>query len=102
MIIYLIPPLTSGGTPSEFSFAVMRRYPRIKRTGCPPSVLSCTARGFSCLAHYSASGQLLLRLFTLACASFKVPARSFLVHFTAAQFFSCDVHVFYVPYVFLV
>src|SRR6476660_4134185 len=46
---------------------VMRRYPRIKRTGCPSSVLSCTAWGFSCLANYSASGELLLRLFTLAC-----------------------------------
>src|SRR4029077_3610549 len=37
------------------------------RTGCPPSVLSCTAWGFSCLANYSASGELLPRLFTLAC-----------------------------------
>src|SRR5256886_13826264 len=46
----------------------MRRYPRIKRVGCPPSVLSCTAWGFSCLANYSASGELLPRLFTLACA----------------------------------
>jgi len=46
----------------------MRRYPRIKRTGCPPSVLSCTAWGFSCCANYSAHGELLPRLFTLACA----------------------------------
>src|SRR5438128_2422970 len=46
----------------------MRRYPRIKRAGCPPSVLSCTAWGFSCLANYFASGELLPRLFTLACA----------------------------------
>lgn len=46
---------------------VMRRYPRIKRAGCPSSVLSCTAWGFSCLANYSASGELLPRLFTLAC-----------------------------------
>src|SRR5205085_12263911 len=38
------------------------------RTGCPPSVLSCTAWGFSCLANYSASGELLPRLFTLTCA----------------------------------
>jgi hypothetical protein len=45
----------------------MRRYPRIKRAGCPSSVLSCTAWGFSCLANYSASGELLPRLFTLAC-----------------------------------
>ena len=47
---------------------VMRRYPRIKRAGCPSSVLSCTAWGFSCLANYSASGELLPRLFTLTCA----------------------------------
>src|SRR5438046_7915925 len=46
---------------------VVRRYPRIKRAGCPPSVLSCTAWGFSCLANRSASGELLPRLFTLAC-----------------------------------
>jgi hypothetical protein len=37
------------------------------QTGCPSSVLSCTAWGFSCLANYSASGELLPRLFTLAC-----------------------------------
>ena len=44
--------------------------PRLRgvRTGCPPSVLSCTAWGFSCLANCSASGELLPRLFTLACA----------------------------------
>ena len=46
---------------------VMRRYPRINQVGCPSSVLSCTAWGFSCLANYSASGELLPRLFTLAC-----------------------------------
>src|SRR5207248_5852934 len=95
MIIYLIPPLTSGGTPSEFSFAVMRRYPRIKRTGCPPSVLSCTAWGFSCLANYSASGELLPRLFTLACASFKEPAVSFLCHFPSTFAFANVARVFY-------
>jgi hypothetical protein len=38
------------------------------RTGCPSSVLSCTAWGFSCRANYSARGELLPRLFTLACA----------------------------------
>src|SRR5262249_24230211 len=37
------------------------------RTGCPPSVLSCTAWGFSCRANCSARGELLPRLFTLAC-----------------------------------
>src|SRR5438477_1516091 len=43
--------------------------PEDRRTGCPPSVLSCTARGFSCLADCSASGELLPRLFNLACTS---------------------------------
>ena len=38
------------------------------RTGCPPSVLSCTAWGFSCRANCSARGELLPRLFNLACA----------------------------------
>ena len=38
------------------------------RAGCSSSVLSCTAWGFSCLANYSASGELLPRLFTLARA----------------------------------
>jgi hypothetical protein len=53
----------------------MRRYPRNSperlrgvRTGCPSSVLSCTTWGFSCLVNCSASGELLPRLFTLACA----------------------------------
>src|SRR5436190_19061252 len=41
--------------------------PEDQRAGCPPSVLSCTAWGFSCLANYFASGELLPRLFTLAC-----------------------------------
>src|SRR3984893_16713968 len=58
-----------------FSAVIDRRYsnrdatvPEDHRTGCPPSVLSCTAWGFSCLADYSASGELLPRLFTLACS----------------------------------
>src|SRR5207237_2563102 len=46
---------------------MMRRYPRINRAGCPSSVLSCTAWGFSCLANCFASGELLPRLFTLTC-----------------------------------
>jgi hypothetical protein len=65
----------TGAGRSELTSAVVRRYPRINperfrgvRTGCPPSVLSCTAWGFSCLANYSASGELLPRLFNLACA----------------------------------
>ena len=41
------------------------------RTGYPPSVLSCTAWGFSCLANYFASGELLPRLFTLAWRFFQ-------------------------------
>ena len=45
----------------------MRRYPRINRAGCPSSVLSCTAWGFSCLANCFASGELLPHRFTLAC-----------------------------------
>ena len=49
------------------------------RAGCPSSVLSCTTWGFSCLANCSASGELLPRLFTLACTSFKEPAVSFSV-----------------------
>jgi hypothetical protein len=43
--------------------------PEDQRTGGPPSVLSCTAWGFSCLTDCSASGELLPRLFTLTCAS---------------------------------
>ena len=43
--------------------------PEDRRTGYPPSVLSCTAWGFSCLADCSASGELLPRLFNLTCAS---------------------------------
>jgi len=41
------------------------------RTGCPPSVLSCTAWGFSCRANCFARGELLPRLFTLACAFYQ-------------------------------
>ena len=40
----------------------------LSRTGCPSSVLSCTAWGFSCRANRFARGELLPRLFTLACA----------------------------------
>src|ERR1700736_2205403 len=72
MIIYLNPAF--AGPPVPQLRDVMRRYPRIQRTGCPPSVLSCTAWGFSCLANYSASGELLPRLFTLACSSGKLTA----------------------------
>jgi len=74
MIIYLTP--LARDARSRKCGSVMRRYPRINperircvRTGCPPSVLSCTAWGFSCLANCFASGELLPRLFTLTCAS---------------------------------
>src|ERR1051326_4584160 len=50
----------------------------LNRAGCPSSVLSCTAWGFSCLADHSASGELLPRLFTLTCAFLKEPAVCFL------------------------
>jgi len=75
----------TGAGPVELSFSLVRRYPRINperlrgiRAGCPPSVLSCTAWGFSCLANYSASGELLPRLFNLTCSFLKEPAVSFL------------------------
>src|ERR1041385_4329672 len=62
--------------PRTISAVRDRRYrthdatiPEDRRTGCPPSVLSCTAWGFSCLADCSASGELLPRLFNLACTS---------------------------------
>ena len=52
--------------------------PEDQRTGCPPSVLSCTAWGFSCRANYFARGELLPRLFTLTCTFLKEPAVFFL------------------------
>src|SRR6266705_2619568 len=66
------------------------------RAGCPSSVLSCTAWGFSCLANYFASGELLPRLFTLACAFFKEPAVSFLRHFPSTPAYANAAHAFYV------
>jgi hypothetical protein len=46
-----------------------KRHTRgLNRTGWPPSVLSCTAWGFSCRHAYARRGELLPRLFTLACA----------------------------------
>jgi len=96
MIIYLPAPVflasceqldgqkNWGWTGLHFHFGRARRYPRITperfgvRAGCPPSVLSCTTWGFSCLPNYFVSGELLPRLFTLACAFLKEPAVSFL------------------------
>src|SRR2546421_12378804 len=67
MIIYLIPSRSRDGTPpAKRDDATI---PEDRRTGCLPSVLSCTTWGFSCLADCSASGELLPRLFNLACAS---------------------------------
>ncbi len=48
---------------------VNSEFLRRVRTGGPPSVLPCTAWGFSCLANYFASGELLPRLFNLTCPS---------------------------------
>ena len=79
MIIYLDPSRRRGmNRPIPQVRDRDATIPEDQRTGGPPSVLSCTAWGFSCLANYSASGELLPRLFTLACASFKEPAVSFL------------------------
>jgi hypothetical protein len=66
MIIYLIPLARDARGACAPRDATI---PEDRRTGCPPSVLSCTTWGFSCLADYSASGELLPRLFNLACAS---------------------------------
>jgi len=75
---------------------VMRRYPRIKRAGCPPSVLSCTAWGFSCLANCFASGELLPRLFTLTCALLPKNRRClFCDTFRHRSFFNRGARVFY-------
>jgi hypothetical protein len=89
MIIYLIRlserPLEKYATVTDRPYRIGRdaTIPEDRRTGYPPSVLSCTAWGFSCRANYSARGELLPRLFTLACAeknscSLKEPAVSFL------------------------
>src|SRR5438067_11385619 len=64
MIIYLIPLSRDARRACAHRNATI---PEDRRAGCPPSVLSCTAWGFSCLVNYSASGELLPRLFTLAC-----------------------------------
>ncbi len=58
-----------AGRPNAIARARNATIPEDQRTGGPPSVLSCTAWGFSCLPDYSASGELLPRLFNLTCAS---------------------------------
>jgi hypothetical protein len=98
MIIYLIRPAKTERTP-VVPTAIGDRGRNVtwcddtrgsSRTGCPSSVLSCTAWGFSCLADLSASGELLPRLFTLACSSGKLaaPLNSFLSK--NRRFFLCD------------
>src|SRR2546423_1593462 len=64
------PSYLDGGKPNSVvdDHSSKRHTRGLNRTGCPSSVLSCTAWGFSCLANYSASGELLPRLFTLTCA----------------------------------
>src|SRR3954469_6357181 len=66
MTIYLIRRLPDARNACASRDATI---PEDQRPGGPPSVLSCTTWGFSCLANYSASGELLPRLFTLACTS---------------------------------
>src|SRR5215203_1403818 len=65
MTIYLIPPKRNARSAEADRDATI---PEDQRPGWPPSVLSCTTWGFSCLANYSASGELLPRLFNLTCA----------------------------------
>src|SRR5213595_455836 len=68
MIIHLIRPACAGRMPGPAVAGPWCDDTRgFYRAGCPSSVLSCTAWGFSCLANYFASGELLPRLFTLAC-----------------------------------
>jgi hypothetical protein len=88
-IIYLIRVTRMPG--DRRSTAIDRRYrsrwcddtrgsaPKIRgvRAGYPPSVLSCTVWGFSCPANYSASGELLPRLFNLAFSSLPKNRRCF-------------------------
>src|SRR5215831_4440450 len=66
MIIHLTRP-ARGTNARQIFICRDATIPEDQRAGCPSSVLSCTAWGFSCLANCSASGELLPRLFTLAC-----------------------------------
>src|SRR5947209_1173333 len=67
----------------------------LNRTGCPPSVLSCTAWGFSCRANRSARGELLPRHFTLTAFCCQRTAVSFLRHFPSALAWANAARVFY-------
>src|SRR5215467_1943033 len=89
MIIHLIHP--ARGTNAQQIFICRdATIPEDQRAGCPPSVLSCTTWGFSCLANCSASGELLPRLFTLAHAFLKEPAVCFSVTLSVnARFRAC-------------
>ena len=68
MIIHLTRPAVRDERPSRNRGTWCDDTRGLNRAGCPSSVLSCTAWGFSCLVNYFASGELLPRLFTLACA----------------------------------
>ena len=68
MIIHLTRPAVRDERPSRNRGTWCDDTRGFYRAGCPSSVLSCTAWGFSCLTNYSVSGELLPRLFTLACA----------------------------------
>src|SRR6202049_2355364 len=68
MIIYLTQHFSSKVLAARCAYAPRdATIPEDRRTGCPTSVLSCTAWGFSCLANCFTSGELLPRLFTLTC-----------------------------------
>src|SRR3982750_1352117 len=69
--------------------------PEDQRTGCPSSVLSCTAWGFSCLAHCCASGELLPRHFNLTGRHRCQLAVYFLRHFPSASAYANAARVFY-------
>ncbi len=69
--------------------------PEDQRTGCPPSVLSCTAWGFSCRANRFARGELLPRHFNLTGRHRCRPAVCFLRHFPSPTPWGNGVRVFY-------
>src|SRR6266481_1158699 len=67
------PSYLDGGKPNSVvdDHSSKRHTRGLNRTGCPSSVLSCTAWGFSCRPAYAERGELLPRLFTLTCAFFQ-------------------------------
>src|SRR5437870_12981822 len=96
MIIYLDP--ACAGRPIPQVRDRDATIPEGRRTGCPPSVLSCTAWGFSCLANCSASGELLPRLFNLTVHFSQRTGGVFSVTLSVTaipQSRDCDARVFY-------